>query len=126
MTITPDQARELLDRATPGPWIMHRYVPEDYIRVTGEDLKDIADNGVVEDGDAHLIAAAPDLAQTIAGMRWEYAVEMMEEEWEVVGLYGPDEPWGSEADARGAMKAWRSPRPIRLVRRLVGPVEVTE
>lgn len=74
MNITPDQARALLDGATPGPWTMHRYVPEDFIRVTGEDLKDIAANGVVEDGDARIIAAAPDLAQTIAGMNEEWGV----------------------------------------------------
>lgn len=73
--ITPDEARDLLDGTTPGPWTMHRPCPEDFIRVTGEDLKDIADNGIVEDADARLIAAAPELAQAIAGMQVEYTVE---------------------------------------------------
>lgn len=125
MTITPDQARELLDRATPGPWIMHRYVPEDYIRVTGEDLKDIADNGVVEDGDAHLIAAAPDLAQTIAGMREEWAVEMhhdVDDTWRQYTTWVATREGASQHLT--ADLGWA--RQYRLVRRLVGPVEVAE
>lgn len=126
MNITPDQARKLLDGATPGPWY------EDGSNIMNHDGDPLLSDGSFGDPnwynvrDLTLMAAAPDLAQTIAVMQWEYAVEMMGEEWEMVGLYGPDEPWGSEADARGAMKAWRSPRPTRLVRRLVGPVEVID
>lgn len=68
-----------------------------------------------------------DMADTIAGMRWEYAVEMLEEqEWKMVGIHGPDEPWASEDDARYTMDKWQSYHPIRLVCRLVGPVEVVE
>lgn len=128
MSITPEQARALLDGATPGPW--EALFDNEAIETDTSTVLCNTD-GAVEWGrniehDVPLAAAAPDLAQTISGMRWEYAVEMMGDDWEMVGLYGPDEPWGSEADARGAMKAWRSPRPIRLVRRLVGPVEVVE
>lgn len=110
MNITPDQARELLDGATPGPWDASF---DDEAAATrmyqwGEDEE-------IEDGDSWELARnAPDLAQTIAGMRWAYGVEQ----------------------ATGTTRWFRS-RPMaeahaqvhgcfRLVRRLVGPVEVAE
>lgn len=128
MTITPDQARELLDGATPGPWTMHRYIPEDFIRVTGEDLKDIADNGIVEDGDAHLIAAAPDLAQAIAGMTEEWGVERDRPGTAYIdGTVARLIAWfGDEASARKACAMLPRGGNPRLVSRLVGPVEVVE
>lgn len=116
MTITPEQARELLDGATPGPW--EALFDNEAIETDASTVLCNTD-GAVEWGrntehDVPLAAAAPDLAQTIAGMRTEWGVEQ----------------------ATGTTQWFRS-RPMaeahaevhgcfRLVRRLVGPVEVTE
>ncbi|WP_291475715.1 hypothetical protein [Corynebacterium sp.] len=126
MNITPEQARALLDGATPGPWTMHRYVPEDFIRVTGQDLKDIAANGVVEDGDARIIAAAPDLAQTIAKQTWEWGVQDAygDTAWMVRDHYEGTQD--SETEAREYLSTFGPDSDSRLVRRLVGPVEEVE
>ena len=75
--------------------------------------------------DADLAAAAPDLAQTIAGMRWEYAVETMAEgRWEDIWNL-----WSTEKEAREEYADLihdDEDGDYRLVRRLVGPVEVAE
>ena len=87
MTITPDQARELLDGATTGPWRALHDRWEDEYGIPCEDFYVLGGpDGILHtedfDPDTHnpaanttLAAAAPDLAQTIAGLRWEYAVE---------------------------------------------------
>lgn len=123
MTITPDHARELLDVATPGPWGrtgMGVLTDTDgKVLVNGPD-------GNLDDSDATLAAAAPDLAETIAEMTYEYAAQIKEGgEWFYLGLYGPDEPWGPEEDVRDYHSRLALPG-ARLVRRLVGPVEVVE
>ena len=116
MTITPDQARKLLDGATPGPWVA--WLDNEAI-ATDQSPGLYNTDGAVEWGRniehyVPLAAAAPELAQTIAGMRWEYGVEQ----------------------ATGTTQ-WFRARPMaeahaqvhgcfRLVRRLVGPVEVAE
>lgn len=80
MTVTPDQAHQWAQEATDGPWYVHTdpddpdgtYIYNDpghmcvAIEPLGSDYRP---------ADLDLIAAAPDLAQTIAGLRWEYAVE---------------------------------------------------
>ena len=115
MTVTPDQAGDLLPGTTPGPWMMHRDVPEDFIRVTGDDLKDIAANGVVEDADARLIAAAPDLAQTVAGMT---------EEW---GVRFPDaSEWWPGGDSEKTVRAAKLANNVRFICRLVSATAVIE
>lgn len=69
--MTPQEAQKLLDAATPGPWGVESGVAGAavYSKV-----------GVVCDGtgvdDAPLIAAAPELAVLIAGLRYEYAVQV--------------------------------------------------
>ena len=87
MTITPDQARELLDGATPGPWRALHDQWEDEDGTPCEDFYVLGGpDGILHtedfDPDTHnpvantaLAAAAPDLAQTIAGMTVEYAVQ---------------------------------------------------
>lgn len=126
MNITPDQARELLDGATPGPWSSHHDEWEDENGIECEDFYVIGGtDGILStenfDPDNHdpvanttLAAAAPDLAQTIAGMRTEWGVE------QATGTtqWFRSRPMAeAHAEVRGA---------FRLVRRLVGPVEVTE
>lgn len=110
MTITPDQARELLDGATPGPWWIHpAYGTVEPDVISGEGCRFVA-----TDEDLNLSAKAPGMAQTIAGMRWEYGVE------QATGTtqWFRSRPMAeAHAEVRGA---------FRLVRRLVGPVEVIE
>lgn len=66
MTITPDQAKTLLDGATPGPWGHYRprggYDHPDPVfgRTPGDEVA-----LVHRTGDYALISAAPDLARTV-------------------------------------------------------------
>lgn len=124
MTITPDQADHWTQTTTTGPW----YVHTDPGDPDGTFIYD--DNGnmcvAVEPtgsaylpGDLHLIAAAPELAQTIAGMEWQWSVERLTEDgsrWLI------DRPWTCD---RELAETWlRKYDGSRLVRRLVGPVVV--
>ena len=127
MSITPEQARELLDGATPGPW---RSEYDNEIIETNTSIVLYNTDGDVSWGhniehDVPLIAAAPDLAQTIAGMRYEYAVEMMDDgEWKDIW-----DLWSTEKEARkeyASLAHSESVGDYRLVRRLVGPVEAVE
>lgn len=79
--MTPDKARELLENATAGPWdheghscMCHACV----VMVRNGDevavCRTMADN-------ARLIAAAPDLAKLVAGMRYEYTVRVGGSHW---------------------------------------------
>lgn len=86
--IAPEKAKELLDSATPGPWELNweetsehddlvqglcAWLEAGHERVFGAGL-------VIEDQEEltnlALAAAAPDLAETIASMLWEYAVQV--------------------------------------------------
>ena len=118
MTITPDQARELLDGATPGPWDASFDDEADATR-----LYPWCEDEEIDDGESWELARnAPGLAQTIAGMREEWAVEM---------YHDVDDTWRQYttwvATREGASQhltadlGWA--RQYRLVRRLVGPVE---
>lgn len=135
MTITPDQAQTLLDGATPGPWRALHDQWEDEDGTPCEDFYVLGGpDGILHtedfDPDTHnpvanttLAAAAPDLAQTIAGMRWQYAVEVYHTDakcwiqgsnW-ISHFKVAEQDLGDYGDDR-----------TRLVRRLVGPVEVVE
>lgn len=120
MTTTPDQANQWAQRATDGPWMLNPHGcilvddgtddppgPHGFIGTMYRNDPDDTANG-------ELMAAAPDLAQTIAGMRWEYGAEQATGTTQWFGSRPMAEAY---AEARGA---------YRLVRRLVGPVEVTE
>ena len=85
--ITPDQAQTLLDGATPGPWKKRRDRDGTPIAVvvsagpTDRHHIMTAEPACSEEraqADTGLIAAAPALAQTIAGMKTEYAVQTKE------------------------------------------------
>lgn len=121
MTITPDQARELLDGATPGPW--DAYDPGDNSarlyglhdeRLVKHVRPQESAGSYMDRADGELAAAAPDLAQTIAALRWEYGAEQATG---VTQWFGSRSMAEAHAEVRGA---------FRLVRRLVGPVEVAE
>lgn len=115
MTISPDQARELLDGATLGPW------REDGSNIMNHDGDPLLSDGSFGDPnwynvrDLTLMTAAPDLAQTIAGMEYEYRTE----EWSGTYWY-PCELWTSDLSQ---YDGYTERKGERLVRRLVGPVE---
>ena len=119
--ITPEKADRLKQDATDGPWEIH----PDYGTVEPDVISGEGCRFVASDADLDLIAAAPDLAKTIAGMRWEYAVELLYDgEWGDIG-----EPWSTEEEARERYALLSHANSIgvyRLVRRLVGPVEVID
>ena len=76
--ISPERARELREGAQPGPWVYNRPIVETN---GGRGLLTAADPeyGVIDEGDGPLVAAAPELAETIAGMHWEYAMQGLDD-----------------------------------------------
>lgn len=89
--ITPEKAKEMLEGATPGPWDWD--AGDDRIPLVSVDGYGTVAQGIglyddhvwvdCGDKDGALVAAAPELAQQIAGMHWEYAVQVCDEndEW---------------------------------------------
>lgn len=132
--MTPEKARELLEAATPGPWLC---VGEDdeYPRVARVGYMDITNDA--ENYNARLIAAAPDLAEIVAGLRYEYLFQVNDRGW----LRENDEgrfvltgdpmralrhyhPGVAAAIAKGASERFGCA--CRVVRRLVGEPEAVE
>lgn len=129
MTITPDQADRLKRAATDGPWeldehdaIMNGRVFR--LRQPGKPGIRVSATVYGHNGDPELIAAAPDLAQTIAGMRWEYAVEDLNGDFLDLNddAYSDVETlwtWHREVAEETHAAEYGS----TLVRRLAGPIE---
>lgn len=137
---SPELAQELLVGATPGPWkLIGEYDdgeprPDDsYLIHTpgGEYL------GIMHGQDARLTAAAPELAEIVAGMRAEYAVQVSVdgELWRFAhggtkSTLDPIDPcwwFRTEEEARDFAKFRTRKRvQVRVVRRLVSDVEVVE
>lgn len=139
--ISPERARELLDTANPGPWeVMKEYTdgeprPYDSHRICTESGVYM---GIMHGQDATLTAAAPDLAETIAGMHWEYGVQVSNdggESWRFAHggtktTLDPINPcwwFRTEEEAQDFAK-FRAPKRghARVVRRLVTDPEVVE
>lgn len=120
MNITPDEADRWAQSATAGPWYVHTDPAGTLIHDdTGNMCIAVEQAGSdYREADLHIAAAAPDLAQTIAEMRWEYRTE----EWSGNYWY-PCEEWDADASLH---EGYISRDGERLVRRLVGPVEVAE
>lgn len=126
MTITPDQADRLKQGVTKTPWRAIKsdleIHPTGIVRDADDETIGAAEGGHVDPefthGQADLIAAAPDMAETIAGMT---------EEWGVL-VHGRVNRWTDRQDADAEMVACRKLRlDARLVRRLVSaPVEVID
>ncbi|CAM5401784.1 hypothetical protein [Corynebacterium variabile] len=114
MTITPDQADRLIAAVdidgvlVSAVDIAGNPVPEVTETGTG---KCVADTSTPQMAD--LMAAAPDLAHTIAGMRWEHGVEQ---------ATGTTQWFRSRQMAEAHAQVHGC---FRLVRRLVGPTEPT-
>lgn len=120
--MTPEKARELLDGRTPSPWW---WCETDYPEVTvyHEKYGIIAKSVDIEEAD--LICTAPDLAELVAGMHYEYAVECTRdgETWKRETL------WGSRFWADSDEECFKQEDEFidtRIVRRLVGEPEVAE
>lgn len=137
--MTPEEARALLDGATPGPWQVRGDGPANrQLHVCDcEERAEVAESVTWEN--APLIAAAPALAELVAGMRYEYAVqvEMSDGEWHFTDdefyPFGTPEPRHAEWQTKtGAEELYDSfveddgPKHIRIVRRLVSESEVVE
>lgn len=121
--MTPDKARELLDNATPGPWQSRGDGPSSgkphlYV-CTCEDRTKVAE--AVGWDDAPLIAAAPDLAALVAGMHYEYAVQLKHGDGWIMSRHRS----ATHEDAK-AIQARYSRAETRIVRRLVTDEEVVE
>lgn len=66
--------KRLLDEATPGPWhVWDAYEDEEYLPDTALQLHGVDGEylGIMHGQDAHLAAAAPDLAQEVLRLRHE-------------------------------------------------------
>lgn len=125
MNITPEQADQWAQKATDGPWYVHTD-PDGTLIHDDTGNMCIAVEPAGSDyrvADLHLAAAAPDLAQTIAGMTMQWSVEKHDgHRWSRHGGWVDPEPI-----ARLRLrKAREDGETARLVRRLVGPVEVAE
>lgn len=132
--MTPEEARKLLEAATPGPWVC---VGEDdeYPRVARVGHLDITNDA--ENYNARLIAAAPELAELVAGLRYEYAVQNTEtgaflrEEGDGVVVRTSDPlaaDWDRNKQAVEAYAVWMTEAELteyRVMARLAGDPEVT-
>lgn len=128
MTDIIANAKQLLDGATPAPWVTGGKDESGniYVGNPSEDGNLVATSGIC---DAELIAAAPELAQSLAEETWEYAVQAkIGSEWEYMQDGFFRDAWFSEL--RKAKSGARELRAIgketRIVRRRVSPVEVME
>lgn len=125
MTDIIANARQLLDGTTPAPW--EHYDDHGIVSLTSGDAAIATDlNG----WDADLIAAAPEHAETIAGMEYEYACQRL--------LPGTSEDWYTwltvcsleiaNMQIRTHDEKLRSrgyePQSYRIRRRLVGDWEI--
>lgn len=127
---SPERAKELLKDATPSPWTITTmegiggigFAEEFYT----DDPRDVANVALAE--------AAPELAESLANMRYEYAVQGLSDdgEWKFTDIDGK---LLSSHDSEH-ISWWRDPIPQediedrgpgwRIVRRLVSEVEVVE
>lgn len=126
MTITPDQAMSFAEEATlKVETLTHIEKDQVFYSLVSDDGHTVATD--LDKGDAELLAIAPDLAQTIAGMEWQHAVEVYNADakcWiQASNWIGNKEL--AEQDIDAYSRAYGG-TPTRLVRRLVGPVEVAE
>lgn len=138
--MTPETARSLEHGTTPGPW--EAYDPGDgtarMYAGEGEDSRLLLHN---VDSDPHtacvyftredgeLMAAAPDMRATIAAQTWEYAVEVRpdeDSEWQNTGPWWPTVEKARAYRGHAILRLGTPYSHDRVIRRLVGPVEVVE
>ena len=141
--ITPQEAQDLLDGATEGPWkawgIMRHPGTPTYI--LGKDREPVAgsphtDEGGIATHNRDLIVAAPRLAATIAADTIEYGVEFTDKRGNKMyePIYGDSYQWGTYDQAKAAYELVHAePGPfaeggtVQIVARRVSPTwEVKE
>lgn len=128
--IGPERAKELREGAQPGPW---EYKYPHVETMGGLSLLTVADPeyGVINEGDGPLVAAAPDLAETIAGMTYEYTVYVYGDGKLIMQCGFEDDEVAGWTDNFTVAAYLRESlvedgRDARLVRRLVTAPEVVE
>lgn len=133
-------AKQLLDGATPGPWVISGEFDPEYPELQGAPQ---LENGILkvpvishniygdffpEDGD--LIAKSWTNAKALAEETWEYSYQTLEEtKWETTSGYdtGLDQWWPRRTTAAWFMDgAQKNGYTCRLVRRRVSPLEIVE
>lgn len=138
--MTPEEAHKLREKATPGPWRTTKEVQ------CGCCMRVEASSALVcipDIDDAPLVAAAPDLAELVAGMHYEYAAQVGHDGrkkivtdsdgglWPCGEINGEMQHWHRDRkDAQDYADCWnshyskRTGATARVVRRLVGDPEV--
>ena len=128
-------AKQLLDGATPAPWEWVGYSLEsehgmvlDFQCVTAFGQSGALREVEVTPEDEELIAAAPELAQSLAEETYEYSYqELRGDEWETVfnDVTHLEEWWPKKSDVDWIVEEARKHGYVcRLVRRRVSPVEI--
>ena len=134
-------AKQLLDGATPGPWELisgeiHQiqHTPEQCTSIRCDHRWPVLSESwgesaavVAEDEDLALMAAVPELAQALAEETWEYAVQAKTgSKWEYMQDGFFRDAWFSELrKAKAGARELRSiGKETRIVRRRVSPPEV--
>ena len=124
-------AKQLLDGATPAPWVTGGKDESGniYIGNPSEYGNLVATSGI---GDAELIAAAPELAQALAEESYFYGVQVwMGGRWIMMLTrdHGTSIPhrgkwFESKHEAEECAAKWNHDTPTRIVRQRRSPVEV--
>lgn len=148
--MTPEKARALREDATPGPWEVEEFEeqyagcpPTTKFYLGSDNFQNIATAETTERyydqtrANFALIAAAPGLAELVAGLRYEYMVQANDREWvrendegrfvltgDPMRALRHYHPGVAVAIAKGASA--RFDCECRVVRRLVGELEVAE
>lgn len=145
--MTPEEARELLKGTTPGPWEADSYTyqlagcPEATDFWVSSESSFIAQNdNLIGDervsaagNNFDLIAAAPDLAEIVAGMQAEYAVQVQSSgEWYYLNEHGDWTiiphlaRWFWSSQDAHALIPYSQKERFRIVRRYVTDAEGVE
>lgn len=146
--MTPEEAKQLLDKATPGPWEVEEFEeqhagcpPTTEFYLGSDDFQNIATAETTERyydqtrANFALIAAAPALAEIVAGLRYEYAVQVEYTDGEIeyarsflTATPSIADAWWTNKPNKGLAAKWRENAlcAARVVRRLVGEPEVAE
>ena len=126
MTITPDQAKTFHYDDYPRPWEIRE---ETYYDARGDygEAWDVGPATVYDEDIAPLVAAAPDMAEQIATMTYEYAVQYKNDDGQWEYTY---EEWNNRWQDSYITQEIRAQRDhpgeeTRILRRLVGQPEVT-
>ena len=120
-------AKQLLGKAEPAPWVVYER-SFGVVDAIGPIERDPTEGLDVDSGSAELVAAAPELAQALAEETYEYSYqELRGDEWETAfnDVTHLEEWWPKKSDADWIVEEARKHGYVcRLVRRRVSPVEI--